>query len=100
MKKKFQTFMYRLSAIGLISIGLVFFQSVLEGWADISPTSLPNSERLISKEPEETDSIVTILKPATKSRVNEPLTTLSQDQGKKALGLLLFVLGAAAEEST
>ena len=99
MKNKPQTIKYRLLAICLFAVGLLTLQTGIEGWATISPTGLRESERLISKEPQEKDSTVTILKPASKSRVKDPLV-LSPDQGKKALGLLIFLLGAAAEEST
>jgi len=99
MKVKSHSLIYRLSAIGLVASGLFLFQFGVDGWATISPTDLPESERLIAKDQGEQDATVTILMPASNSRVKEPLS-LSPDQGKKALGLLLLVLGAAAEEST
>jgi len=99
MKTISKSFVSRLSTIGLLAIGLLIFQFGVEGWATVSPTNLPASERLISKDQNEQEATVTILKPASTSRVSEPLS-LSHDQGKKALGLLLLVLGAAAEERT
>ena len=99
MKIISKSFISRLSTIGLLAIGLLIFQFGVEGWATISPTNLPDSERLISKDQNEKEATVTILKPASSSRVYESLN-LSPDQGKKALGLLLLVLSAAAEEST
>ena len=99
MKLRSQSIIFRISAIGFLAIGLLIFQFGVEGWATISPTNLPDSERLIAKDQEEKEATVTILMPASTSRVKEPLS-LSPDQGKKALGLLLLVLGAAAEESS
>ena len=99
MKVLSKSFILRLSAIGFLASALFLFQFGVEGWATISSTHLPDSERLITKDPSEKEATVTILMPASHSRVREPLS-LSPDQGKKALGLLLLVLGAAAEESS
>ena len=98
MKSRSNSFIYRLSAVGLLAIGILIFQFGVEGWATISPTHLPDSERLVAKDQDEKEATVTILRPASSSRANEPLS-LSPDQGKKAMGLLLLVLGAAAEET-
>lgn len=99
MKISTKSFLYRLPPISILTLGLLIFQFGVEGWATISPTNLPDSERLIAKDQDEKEATVTILRPASTSRVKEPLT-LSPDQGKKALGLLLLVLSAAAEESS
>ena len=99
MKVRSHSFLYRVSAISLLASGLLIFQCGVEGWATISATNLPDSERLVAQDQGEKEATVTILMPASNSRVNEPLS-LSPDQGKKAMGLLLLVLGAAAEESS